>query len=1514
MSLAGRGAAKFLAQVELKEVFLLWQYGVLLFQSLALTYGHALSSLFPAVKVPMLIAKGSHMSEDSSQKSPAISELTFMNDSVTSKEMPVAIGVVKSSEDSNSTQRTEENSESNEDGGDPDSEFALENDEEPDLFLEEDGNPDDELSHEKAMDQVNGLMLEKVNGMGNSLNSGQAEDEEGRISLDKDRKSADAFASDNIRNSDGFLLSEKNNASSLASPQEALSSMVSNTNEAVNSDGSTYNSIVSATSSIPSTSKQASEMLRNGTNSESVQNDAPVGDSSVIPIVPTRKNMRQTFPYVPVSMMDRILERNRVSSRSMVRIVTQQSRKPRWSSVHDQELLYAKKEIQNAPILKNDPELHAPVFRNVSMFKRSYELMENMLKVYVYKEGGRPIFHTPMLRGIYASEGWFMKQMEGNKKFAVKDPRKAHLFYLPFSSRSLQYKLYVPGSHNRRNLAAHLKNYVENIAAKYPFWNRTGGADHFLAACHDWAPYETRRTLDHTIRALCNSDLNEGFKIGKDVALPETFVRNQQNPLKDLGGKPASKRPILAFFAGNLHGKVRPILLKYWESKDPDMKILGPMPHGPKRKMAYAQYMKNSKYCICPRGYEVNSPRVVEAIFYECVPVIISDNFVPPFFEILNWESFAVFVAEKDIPMLKDILLSIREKKYRAMQMRVKKVQQHFLWHTRPVKLNPDNTCIVGGGKTAPRIKSIRYTHGFVFLAADNPQTISIKVFLLGSGEARNGKGKQKYRVRKLSSLPACLCMERHVAMAVEDRHEIQSSMDFSRRRIVRSVLLDERWTLFFFGAAVFSETPIDLGRAHNAFAGGSYASRVVFSLPPPIGCGPHKPASTKITPRGLRETVTAETDRRTGSSKFATTAEPEHSSPSALTCDGHLAPASSFSHSLPKGPKHEELQPRAKSCMRGVQGGSREVRVHRSHASRLPFPRESRKLSTFAFSSARAENPMRQVKHHVICTCAAIRACRRAARRNVFLLPFTPRNESVGPAVGGVSVTTSFSSDFVSFSLDLFSPSLVDGKDKEALKNRQVTSRGLGVDRRVPVQKKKELDNDDWVRSDERNRFLGFQSHPSFPFLLSFSFSFSFSFFFLRWLSRLHLDLSCNLIPIRVCRLFLGRATSTLDSCLGESLAFGNLDDQTHLWEKSILKNEFLPSMQLMLPLFGFRLAWKVAFTCFEISSIHMSHIQMRVQSFISRVHRTLHGSSDDIGWLQQTPGFAPVQDGTTRFMELLDHIRYHSITIIPASVERNAWELKQYIDELYWGSGKRVLLLGHSKGGVDAAAALSLYWSVLKDKVAGLALVQSPYGGTPIASDILREGQIADKEARRIMEFLICKLIKGDIRALEDLTYEKRKEFVTKHKLPEQVPIVSFHSEASIAPGVLATMSHIAHAELPWLSLPSFGHEELDSCQAGHKLPVIIPLAAAMAVCALHLRLRYGEKSDGVVTCRDAEVPGSVVVRPDRKLDHAWMVYSSWKKEADEPDASEMCEALLTLLVEIGKMKQKNIQGDGW
>nr|GEU61741.1 alpha/beta hydrolase fold protein [Tanacetum cinerariifolium] len=394
------------------------------------------------------------------------------------------------------------------------------------------------------------------------------------------------------------------------------------------------------------------------------------------------------------------------------------------------------------------------------------------------------------------------------------------------------------------------------------------------------------------------------------------------------------------------------------------------------------------------------------------------------------------------------------------------------------------------------------------------------------------------------------------------------------------------------------------------------------------------------------------------------------------------------------------------------------------------------------------------------------------------------------------------------------------------------------------------------------------------------------------------------------------------------------------------------------------------LALAPYQISSQCVKHAQIRVQSTLSRIQISFHGSSADIGWIQRDPTMDPVKDGSDRFVELLNAIRNgeHKLPdsyvylLIPglfsnhgplyfvstkrffskmglachiakihseASVEYNSLILKQYIEELYWGSGKRVMLLGHSKGGVDAAAALSLYWSDLKGKVAGLALVQSPYGGTPIASDIMREGQIADKETRRIMKLIVCKIIKGDIKSLEDLTYEKRKQFLSQHKLPKGIPLISFRSEANVGPGVGPAEKHrvplvvpvsvamalsALHLQLRYGEksdgLVTYRDAEVPgSVVVGpaekHRVPLVVPVSAAMALSALHLQLRYGEKSDGLVTCRDAEVPGSVVVRPNQKLDHAWKVYSSWNKNQAGADASEMCEALLTMLGAIKSLE---------
>lgn len=101
-------------------------------------------------------------------------------------------------------------------------------------------------------------------------------------------------------------------------------------------------------------------------------------------------------------------------------------------------------------------------------------------------------------------------------------------------------------------------------------------------------------------------------------------------------------------------------------------------------------------------------------------------------------------------------------------------------------------------------------------------------------------------------------------------------------------------------------------------------------------------------------------------------------------------------------------------------------------------------------------------------------------------------------------------------------------------------------------------------------------------------------------------------------------------------------------------------------------------------------------------------------------------------------------------------------------------------------------------------------------------------------IFEFFLFFSTQGDLQALEDLTYEKRMDFIRNHPLPKEIPIVSFHTEAGITSTTLTTLSHVAHFELPAIA-PSLTDSQPT------RLPVVMPLAATMAACSQLLQTRH-------------------------------------------------------------------------
>lgn len=74
------------------------------------------------------------------------------------------------------------------------------------------------------------------------------------------------------------------------------------------------------------------------------------------------------------------------------------------------------------------------------------------------------------------------------------------------------------------NMTIIVRDYVESLMSKYPYWNRTLGADHFFVTCHDVGVRATEglpNLVKNSIRVVCSPSYDVGFIPHKDVALPQ---------------------------------------------------------------------------------------------------------------------------------------------------------------------------------------------------------------------------------------------------------------------------------------------------------------------------------------------------------------------------------------------------------------------------------------------------------------------------------------------------------------------------------------------------------------------------------------------------------------------------------------------------------------------------------------------------------------------------------------------------------------------------------------------------------------------------------------------------------------------------------------------------------------------------------------------------------------------------------------------------------------------------------
>ncbi|KAL4428361.1 hypothetical protein ABPG75_002450 [Micractinium tetrahymenae] len=313
------------------------------------------------------------------------------------------------------------------------------------------------------------------------------------------------------------------------------------------------------------------------------------------------------------------------------------------------------------------------------------------------------------------------------------NPEEADYFYIPIYSSCYLYPIhgfndspYFHGGrtgirvHNTINMLIEMHAWLRS---HHPWWDRNGGRDHIILQTHDegscWLPAVLRPAvlLTHWGRTDIGHASNTGYgadnytyEASHPVWSPEGCCKEKLgdypcfNPEKDLVippmaspmkyshsplfGNPAKERSILGFFKGRTQQNnpmysrgIRQKLENLCRDQDWWGKHRITLGEGMPEDlhMGYSEALASSKFCFVLPG-DGWSARLEDAVLHGCVPVIIQDGVQLAFESVLDFESFAIRIPQKDMHNVPRILEAVPEDRIVEMQQALGKVWRRWIY------------------------------------------------------------------------------------------------------------------------------------------------------------------------------------------------------------------------------------------------------------------------------------------------------------------------------------------------------------------------------------------------------------------------------------------------------------------------------------------------------------------------------------------------------------------------------------------------------------------------------------------------------------------------------------------------------------------------------------------------------------------------------------------------------------------------------------------------------------------